>query len=99
MTWPIAVFKANYDDIKYMNGLDAYFFVRFLRMMVKMLLPIWIISWIILLPVTSVGENTGRSGLDKFTFGNISTSDQPRYAAHLVLVWLFTCEYHSQNKR
>ena len=92
LAWPLKLFRANYNDIKYQNGLDAYFFVRFLRMMVKILVPIWVLSWIILLPVTSVGQNTGRGGLDRFTFGNVSADSQPRYAAHLILAWIFTCE-------
>ena len=70
--------------------MDAYFFVRFLRMMVKIFLPIWFISWPVLLPVTSVGMDTGKTGLDRFTFGNVGPRYQSRYAAHIVLIWLFT---------
>lgn len=91
--WPLELFKADYNDIKQKNGMDAYFFVRFLRMMVKILLPIWILSWIVLLPVTAAGGGAGHSGLDRFTFGNIGTSKQPRYAAHIILTWVFTCEH------
>ncbi|EGN92844.1 hypothetical protein SERLA73DRAFT_116657 [Serpula lacrymans var. lacrymans S7.3] len=90
-TWPIALLKANYQDIMQVNGPDAYFFVRFLRMMVRILLPIWIISWIVLLPTTSAGTlSTGKTGLDRFIFGNVPTSQQDRYAAHIILVWIFT---------
>ncbi|KIY65025.1 DUF221-domain-containing protein [Cylindrobasidium torrendii FP15055 ss-10] len=89
--WPLAVFNADPKDIINANGLDAYFFVRFLRLMVKIFLPIWILSWAILLPVTSVntrrGENTQ---LDLFVFGNVGLGDTNRYAAHIILVWIFT---------
>lgn len=82
---------ADYRDIKTQNGMDAYFFVRFLRMMVRVLVPIWLISWVILLPVTSVGTTTQEhTGLDRFTFGNVAPDKQGRYAAHLILAWLFT---------
>lgn len=27
-----------------------------------------------------------------FTFGNVGTTETPRYAAHLILCWLLTCE-------
>lgn len=82
---------ANYGDIKAVNGLDAYFFVRFLRMMVRVLIPIWLISWIILLPVDSVGTSSGTSdSLTQFEFGNIGRHQQPRLWAHLVLAWVFT---------
>ncbi|RDB30694.1 Uncharacterized protein RSN1 [Hypsizygus marmoreus] len=89
--WPLAVYKANYKAIIQANGLDAYFFVRFLRMLIKVFLPIWVFSWIILLPVTSVGTNVGdNGGLDRFIFGNIAPNKQERYAAQLILVYLFT---------
>jgi calcium permeable stress-gated cation channel len=71
--------------------MDAYFFVRFLRMMVKIFLPIWFISWAVLLPVNSVNSHVpGVTGLDRFTFGNIEKTQQDRYAAHIILVYFFT---------
>ncbi|KAI1788641.1 hypothetical protein LXA43DRAFT_1024412 [Ganoderma leucocontextum] len=91
LKWPLAVFSADYEEIRTKNGMDAYFFVRFLRMMVRMLLPIWLISWSVLLPITSVNSTVaGHSGLDIFTFGNVAADKQDRYAAHVVLIWLFT---------
>ena len=70
--WLVSVIKADYRKIKNINGLDCYFFVRFLRMMVRVMLPIWLLSWAILLPLTSVNTNVpGHSGLDKFIFVNI----------------------------
>ncbi len=90
-SWPLAVFNADYKDIIKANGLDAYFFVRFLRLMVIILLPIWALSWAILLPVNSVGTSIpGRTGLDRFSFGNIQSDKAARYAAHLILNWVFT---------
>ena len=100
--WPISVFKADYRKIKNINGLDCYFYVRFLRMMVRVMLPIWLVSWAVLLPLTSVNTSVpGHSGLDKFIFGNIASTEQSRYAGHLLLAWIFTsktprwffCEY------
>ncbi|KAF8267559.1 DUF221-domain-containing protein [Lactarius quietus] len=89
--WPGSVFFSDYRKIKNINGLDCYFYVRFLRMMVRVMLPIWLVSWAVLLPLTSVDTGVpGHSGLDMFILGNISTSDQDRYAAHLVLTWIFT---------
>lgn len=86
--WPIAILKANYEDIRRHNGMDAYFFVRFLRMMIKILLPIWLISWAVLLPLHAAGKTRGMQGLDQFTFGNVQ--QKLRYIAHAVLVWVFT---------
>ncbi|KAH8101154.1 DUF221-domain-containing protein [Cristinia sonorae] len=89
--WPWAIFRADYTQIKDANGLDAYFFVKFLRMVTRILLPIWIISWLILLPLTSAGTSVDdHAGLDRFIFGNVALNKQSRYWAHLILTWLFT---------
>ncbi|KAF9239859.1 hypothetical protein BU15DRAFT_87863 [Melanogaster broomeanus] len=90
-TWPIALFKADYRDIQRVNGPDAYLFVRFLRVMIRVFLPIWLISWAVLLPVTSVNNSLpGVTGLDLFTFGNVEPTQQNRFAAQIILVWIFT---------
>ena len=89
--WPISVYNADYRKIKNINGLDCYFYVRFLRMMVRVMLPIWLISWAVLLPLTSVNTGVpGHTGLDKFIFGNIASTQQIRYAGQLLLTWIFT---------
>ncbi|KAJ4468911.1 hypothetical protein J3R30DRAFT_3385050 [Lentinula aciculospora] len=91
LSWPLAVYKSNHQDIKAANGLDAYFFVRYLRMMVVIFLPIWILSWIVLLPVTSVNTQvSGNTKLNRFIFGNVAPDKSTRYAAHIIMVWLFT---------
>jgi Late exocytosis, associated with Golgi transport len=108
--WPIAVATADYRQIIKANGLDAYFYVRFLRLMVKILLPIWLVSWAVLLPITSVNIDErvtdpaqdqnpdGRGGLTRFTFGNIGPYQQSRLWAHLLCAWFFTREYLSVPK-
>lgn len=91
--WPYYVYKADYRAIISANGLDAYFFVRFLRVMAHTLTPIWLISWAILLPATAVRTHVeGLSGLDKYTYGNVAPNRQLRSIAHIVLVYGFTCE-------
>ncbi|KAF8656315.1 hypothetical protein AX16_002617 [Volvariella volvacea WC 439] len=91
LKWPIAVYNADYRSILKANGMDAYFFVRFLRMMVKVFLPIWFISWAVLMPTDSVLTQVGdNEGLDLFTYGNIQPDKQRRYAAHLILLYGFT---------
>ncbi|KAG2363464.1 hypothetical protein BDR07DRAFT_1331834 [Suillus spraguei] len=100
LTWPIALFKTDYRDVQQVNGPDAYLFVRFLRMMIRVLLPIWLISWIVLMPVTSVNNSTSTgTGLDRFIFGNISKYQQDRYAAQIILVYLFTFWIYWNIKR
>ncbi|KIM67290.1 hypothetical protein SCLCIDRAFT_1210323 [Scleroderma citrinum Foug A] len=91
LTWPIRLLNADSRDIQRVNGPDAYLFVRFLRMMIVVFVPIWVVSWIILLPVTAVNNSVaGKTGLDRFTFGNISPYNQPRYGAYVACVYLST---------
>ena len=62
-------------------------------MMSKAMVPIWILSWLVLLPIDSVGTSIeGKTGLDRFTFGNISTKDQHRLWAHLIMDIIFISE-------
>ncbi|KAI5121706.1 hypothetical protein M0805_002099 [Coniferiporia weirii] len=88
--WPLSIFRADYNAIKLQNGMDAYFFVRFLRMLLKMFVPIWVVSWAVLLPVTGVETGLGKKGLDRFTFGNIGVANESRYWAHVCCAWAFT---------
>ena len=90
--WPLALWRADPKIVLDRYGaVDAYVFLRFLRMLVRMLVPIWVLSWAILMPVDAVEtNNAGNEGLDRFTFGNISPANQARYAAHLVLLYVFT---------
>jgi hypothetical protein len=62
-------------------------------MMCKAFVPIWLISWLILFPVTSVGINNNKSGLDRYTYGNIDPTKQSRLWAHLILDYVFVCEF------
>ena len=96
--WLTSVFTADYRRIKNINGLDCYFFVRFLRMMVRVMLPIWLLSWAVLLPLTSVNTGVaGHSGLDMFIFGNIAPTDQSRYAGQLLVTWISTSKSHASH--
>ena len=71
--------------------MDAYFFVRFLHMMTRIFIPIWLVSWAVLLPIHAAGRTNGLKGLDQFTYGNIA---QPkRYSAHIILIYFFTGTY------
>ncbi|KAJ7485366.1 hypothetical protein FB451DRAFT_1229446 [Mycena latifolia] len=90
-SWPWAVYKADHKAVLHANGADAYFFVRFLRMMARVFLPIWVLSWAILLPITSINTHVGvNTKLDLFIMGNIQPDKQVRYWAHLALAYVFT---------
>ncbi|GAA5869649.1 hypothetical protein JCM8547_005096 [Rhodosporidiobolus lusitaniae] len=88
--WIPYVIRTPATEILHKNGLDAYVFVRFLYLMMEIFLPFMVVTWIILLPVDAAGSKGTNTGINKFTFGNVGESEQPRYAAHLILVWILT---------
>ncbi|ORY30595.1 hypothetical protein BCR39DRAFT_529076 [Naematelia encephala] len=80
------VFMQPDADIIIANGLDAYFFVRFLKVFgLQMLLPYFLLSCIILIPVSAASPNAGLTGLNKLTFGNVATDHENRHIAHLLV--------------
>jgi hypothetical protein len=67
------------------------------------MLPIWLLSWAVLFPLTSVNTEapghpdpsglsffSGLSGIDRFMIGNIIPNGRGRYVGHLLLTWIFT---------
>lgn len=82
-------------------GLDAYFFLRYLKTLAFIFIPICAIVLPILIPlnyVDGVGQNivfgnennnsTSTTGLDTISWGNIKPQNTSRYTAHLVLAIL-----------
>lgn len=84
---------ADPKDILRKNGVDPYLFLRFVAMLAKALVPIWLVSWVVLLPTNSVRMATGKEGLDQFTFGNVAKDQQDRYWAHIILIYTFNGVY------
>lgn len=82
---------ADPKEILVKNGVDPYVFVRFLRLLMKAMIPIWLVSWIVLLPVNSL-DGANHSGLDMFAMSNTAARPK-RYWAHLCLAYLFNGEY------
>lgn len=83
---------ADEEEILRKNGVDPYVFVRFIRMLCTAFVPIWFLSWVILMPINRAGalattSQGAQSGLDMFTFGSVV--DKNRYWAHCILSWVF----------
>ncbi|KAL1970181.1 hypothetical protein VTN77DRAFT_6586 [Rasamsonia byssochlamydoides] len=95
--WIIAVFRTSNSEFIQKCGLDAYFFLRYLRMLLKIFLPLGILILPILIPLNKVGgkdnnlegnSNSSRwnvTGLDQLAWGNVAPEHTDRYWAHLVL--------------
>ena len=104
--WLRPVFKSSNEDFLAKCGMDAYFFLRYLRTLVKIFLTLAIVILPILLPLNSRGgrgadfaqgeyaEYANVTGLDQFTFGNVRPDRTSRYWAHFLLavfVIVFVC--------
>ncbi|RAO71852.1 uncharacterized protein BHQ10_007864 [Talaromyces amestolkiae] len=98
--WVYAVFQTTNAEFIQKCGLDAYFFLRYLRMLLKIFVPMGLVILPILIPVNKVGgkdnnlvSNTNSTtwnvtGMDQLAWGNIKPEHTDRYWAHLVLAVL-----------
>ncbi|GAB1316928.1 phosphate metabolism protein 7 [Madurella fahalii] len=78
----------NLPDTYILNhhSLDAYLFVRFLKLLAVLTLVGCCMTWPVLFPVNATG-GAGAQQLDTLTFGNVA--DPAKYFAHAVMAWLF----------
>ncbi|CAE6462438.1 unnamed protein product [Rhizoctonia solani] len=89
--WLPAVIFAPAEDIIRKNGLDAYLFVRFLKLMIWVFGAFTLISWPILLPINSINmPGGGNDGLVRLSWSNITQGEHRRYIAHVILVYIMT---------
>jgi hypothetical protein len=65
--WFFSVIKHDSRDIIRKNGLDAYMFIHFLKLMLWIFIPFTIVSWPVLLTVDTVNSGGERQGLDRFS--------------------------------
>jgi hypothetical protein len=68
------------------HSLDAYLYIRFLKMLTIMAFGGAVITWPVLFPVNATGGG-GESGLDILSFSNIESPT--RYFAHAIMAWVF----------
>lgn len=98
--WVLAVFQTTNTEFIQKCGLDAYFFLRYLRMLLKIFVPLGLVILPILIPINKVGGKDNNmisnansttwnvTGLDQLAWGNVKPTNTDRYWAHLVLAVL-----------
>jgi calcium permeable stress-gated cation channel len=70
------------------SGLDGYFLLRYLRMMILLFGGSMLVIWPILLPVNAVGERAaGVTGMDILSISNVTNPH--RYWAHVFVAIAF----------
>ena len=84
--------KISKYEILDKQGLDAFMFLEYLELMIFAFVPIFFLTWVILMPVYSTGPPTNATGFEKFTFANIANNEiaQRRYVATLLVQWAAT---------
>ncbi|KPI38695.1 uncharacterized protein AB675_5834 [Cyphellophora attinorum] len=97
--WIKPVLKTSNSEFVEKCGLDAYFFLRYLRTLLKIFVPAACVIIPILLPLNAVGGRGGQwalrnpqddnalnvTGLDVLAWGNVSPKHTRRYWAHWLL--------------
>ncbi|CAG8540172.1 15380_t:CDS:2 [Funneliformis mosseae] len=86
--WVLPVLRVPDEEVIKRIGLDAFMFIRFMGLFMKLFGIFSVLGIVILLPLDSKNQKGG-SGLDQFTLGNISDSN--RLWAHLILSYFFSC--------
>lgn len=91
--WIRRVFNIEDEELKVKCGLDGYFFIRFLRAMLVIFVPLMVIIVTILLPINfNKGKGVSNymdrqynvTGLDTLAWQNVAPTRTNRYWAHLV---------------
>ena len=88
LAWVRPVFRTSSSEFIQKCGIDSYLFLRYMRLLLKIFVPMALVILPILLPINSTGANNGVSGMDKFGWQNIGPSKVDRLTAHLVLAIL-----------
>ena len=91
--WILPVFQTSGAEFRQKCGLDAYFFLRYLQVLLKIFLSLSIVILPILLPINATGgvnkqPGSRIRGLNVLSFGNVSDANYRRYWAHLVVAVL-----------
>ncbi|KAG9226508.1 hypothetical protein CCMSSC00406_0005825 [Pleurotus cornucopiae] len=89
--WVPAILHSPLEDIIHKNGLDAYMFLRYIRLLIIIFLIFTLLTFPIVIPLDAIGLDTGRTGLDRITWSNLADSDeQIRFVGHIILAYLLT---------
>lgn len=95
--WIKPVLKTSNSEFVQKCGLDAYFFLRYLRTLLKIFVPAALVILPILIPINMIDGRgaqfaTGRqenstnvTGLDQLAWGNVAPNHTGRYWAHWLL--------------
>lgn len=98
--WAKQVLSTSNSEFVQRCGLDAYFFLRYLRMLLKIFVPAAIVIIPVLLPINAVGGRgssyalsefgtTNITGLNQLSWSNVRPDQTNRYWAHWLMALFF----------
>ncbi|KZF23298.1 DUF221-domain-containing protein [Xylona heveae TC161] len=87
LNWIVAFFKIPDTFILNHHSMDAYLFIRFLKIATTICFVGCFITWPVLFPVNATGGG-GQEQLNILSFSNI-IGDKNRYLAHTFIAWIF----------
>ena len=96
-SWVLTVFRTSDETILQKSGLDAFFFLRYLRTLLRIFVSLSAIIIPILVPLNLVhGKHAsgGVQGLDRLSWANVGLAYTNFYWAHLLValaVAVFVC--------
>ena len=105
--WLIAlkVFETATSDFISKSGLDAYFFLRYLLMLLKTFTIVALAIIPVLIPINFIGGRGGKKvqGLDRLAWSNVAPNHTGRYWAHLLLalslILVFCCMFYDEMRK
>ncbi|KAJ3756725.1 DUF221 family protein [Lentinula raphanica] len=84
--WLPAVVNSRAEDIIEKNGLDAYMFLRFLKILVWIFLVFTVVTFAVIVPVNAIGQDGAKSSLEKISWINVvDAKEQKRFTAHILV--------------
>ncbi|AOW03694.1 hypothetical protein B0I72DRAFT_15369 [Yarrowia lipolytica] len=87
--WLTATVRYDIEDVVDRGGLDSYFFLRFMRMLLWIFGVACCIIIPILVPINATGNTADMlsepTGMDNLSWSNIGPYKSSRYSAHLVM--------------
>ncbi|KAF9261249.1 DUF221 family protein [Marasmius fiardii PR-910] len=91
--WLPATLTSPTSEIIHKNGLDAYMFLRFLKMLCTIFVLYTVASFAIIVPIHIVGLPESKHDIERISWTNVQIQDsevQTRFSAHVVVVYLMT---------
>ncbi|KAF5351925.1 hypothetical protein D9756_007456 [Leucocoprinus leucothites] len=91
VNWLPALIRYPTEDIIHNNGLDAYMFLRYLKLLMRIFLVFTLLTFAVIIPADAAGITSSKSGLERISWTNIiRPQDQDRFSAHIVVVYILT---------